>query len=401
MASVKLEYHSNPDQSFANKNIPLTIVATNNTGDSIIMTKDDSIQIKIPDGMLKDLNVKPTTPTDSGYYAESGQSPGQFILKANPFYPGGVTIKNKSFWQVSFESAETGKTADTYSIDIAEKIGGTSGSTQINFTIEKEQPMVIAWLSPRYIGDLQTSKLFWQIPEGTTKLYVSGFPNHGDVNIDPITIDGNIEVYMEPGPNDTQQIYSMTAVVGNQSIQSRNLVLQKNKPVISLFEAFAYNPDSNAQGQAVTEIGFNDDISLSWITQYSNSVILTTPKIPNELVFKRDQNRKFSPGKALYFGYYNFIDQLPAHIDYYLTANGMEHPAQDSIRLTFKPVKFLYFKYTDQTKKSVEFRTDPYPYLGNKLEYIGGKPQLTVYQPGGSSKVYFPEGVLDGTEPKV
>ena len=399
--ATRLKYSSNPNHSFAKKTLDLTINAVNQSPNDIVITKDDSITITLPKDLVLDFDIQVTTPSDSGYYVEKGNNPGVYIVKSNPFVPGGVTIKPQAFWEIRFINLGLSDNTGADNIEVTEVLEQQTNQESIVFNIEKEVEKIIAWLDPKYVGDLQESTLHWQAPKGITAITISGYPNQADVPVPNAPQQGNVKVTMLPGNNGTnQRNYTVNGQLGQKLLQSPPQTLQKNRPVINAMSATLYNTDTSVEGIPITEIAVNQEVGLTWLTQYSSNVILTGPLTPNALVFKRDINLKISPGLDVIRAYYGFMEQFPAKAEYYLTANGMNQPVTQKVSLIFKNVELLYFKYTDATKKSVKLVTNPPNWIGANPELVdGNKWQCTFYQPGGESTIIYPNGIIDGSEP--
>lgn len=393
MPTTQLEYTSTPELSFASKSIKLTIDGRNNTNDVIEVPKGSSITIVIPKAMVTDLDLQASTPPDSGYYVEKGKVLGEYVVKPNPF-GGTIEIQPNVSWKISFASTSLSDTSGNYFIKVAETLGEKSGDSEVKFIVEEEQQKVIAWLDPKYIGDQELSKLYWQAPKGITSLTISGYPNKADVPVKNPSLDGNVEVFMLPGTEENQRIYSVNVLAGGNLIKSKAQVLQKNDPVISAFVATQATAADGELPEIIDEIGIDEKIYLNWITDYASSVILTTPTIPNKLVAKNDQKVEFNPGTDILNAYYGFLDQLPATAVFYLTVNGAKRPKPQKIELNIRPIKLLYFRYKTSKKVNVEYATEPENYSGVEVVYEGGKQTLTLYQVGGKVEIYHP------TDPK-
>lgn len=391
MANTQLTYSATPNSSFAKKTVTLKVNALNNTKDDIKLSKNDSITITIPSGLVQDLNLQAETPVNSGYFVSKGIDPGEYIVKINPFSSTDFIIKPSVSLEISFVNTAIGSQTGNYIIGAKELISDETNSAEILFTIEVEQQKVIAWLDPKYIGDLETSKLYWQVPSGTSAISIAGYPNQRDVPIKNVTIDGNVDVYLLPGNVDLQRSYQVIAISGASELKSEIQILQKNAPLISLFNA----TDTNNVPIGSKEIGFNDTIELNWLTDYATVAILTSPLTPNEIVFKRDLQVKVKPGFDIIKTYFGFYDQLPLSAIYYLTVNGMDQPQQERISLKFKPATLVYYKYTSSAKTSTVFKTDPENYFGAVESSPEGVFQLTIYQPGGIVEIHYPDGVVD------
>jgi hypothetical protein len=391
MATTQLTFTVTPDSSFADKTVTLKVRATNTTANDIIFTKTDSFTITIPSGLVQDLNLQAETPASSGYFVAAGVNPGEFVVKLDPFGAANYVIAPTVALEVSFVDAAIGSTPADCNIGISEVMGAATNPATIKFTIETEQQIVIAWLDPAYIGDLETSKLFWQVPAGTSAVSISGYPNSIDVPVPNPTIDGNVEVYLLPGNTDLQRIYKVIAVAGQTKLTSSGQVLQKNAPVITQFEATTNSPTNPVP---VTEVGFDDTIELGWLTNYATQTILTSPLTPNALVAKNDLKVLATPGKDLSIGYFGFYDQLPLYAVYFLTVNGMDQPQQSIISLKLKPAVLVSYKYTSDAKTSTVYVIDPVNYFGAIESNVGGVFQLEISQPGGIVELHHPEGVV-------
>lgn len=340
-----------PGSVFAATTPTLTLTVSVPLGSpSVAMTPTNGIAVTFPvtggknTPLVTTLNGITTTPPSSDW-AVRGPQAGKFIV-----YPvNATTLLPGNSLQFQFRSlpiVPTVPSTGTPNVVLNVTTGAGSGQTSLPITVQALAPGVIAWADPPMVGLNALSTLRW-VSNGGSKVRVIGyssqsvpsgykdFPVGGATNtqVNP-TLDSGVPpkpypylVMLLSEPGDQQQGATIQVIVFFHS------------PYIS---QFGFVQEDNSIGPEIT-IAYGDSVTAQWNCVYvdpTQGITLSygSTNVPNAPV----NQFTFDPKDALAPN-----DNNPVPVT--LTAPGWNQNASGVIKVNYKPIQVLYFKYLNWT----------------------------------------------------
>lgn len=404
-SATMLDYAVTPDKVIAGSEQALTLTAANPAGGSRIDftpgPQGDEIVLIIPappaETGTRALTDKVTFTAQSktdGFVA--GGQPGDansFVIR--PLGPSSLPPGGRI--EVTLSPVEVNSNPGTVRLGIEEYIGTGDARTTLDISKEKQGLSITAWLSQKVTGQDETVTLYWQ-SAGGTEVEITGI-DEGDSTLN-FPVEGKEPPYPgqysfaphTPGSRDL----TLTARTGDGLKEaSTTVALTVRAPYLSRFTA---TPGSGAS------LRVDKQVTLDWSVLYARAVTLTPPSGagPHLVPAQPLRQMRCTPGEDVLSGAASVSD-IPATVQYILTATGFAPQAQARIDFTLEPVKFYYFKYLSRDDKGslskLSFAIDPMSWSAY-TEVLGDLNSFTLYQPGGASETYY-IGAADTTHPQI
>ncbi|OAN79408.1 hypothetical protein A8B78_11785 [Jannaschia sp. EhC01] len=404
-SATKLEYSLTPETVIAGSQQPMTFIATNPAdvdridfkpgpqGDEIVLTIPAPPTATGAKALTDHVGFVAQSKTD-GFLA-GGQPGDDTNILIRPVGPTSLPPGGRI--EVSLTPVEVNATPGQVSLGVQEYIGGGDASTSLGVTKQKAGLSITAWLSQQVAGKDETVTVFWQSAGGTV-VEIAGI-DEGDSTLS-FPVEGKQPPY--PGqysfaPNTPgNRTLTLTVRTGSGLKEaSTEVSLTVRAPYLSRFSAVP------ASG---TKVRVDAELTLDWSVLYARAVSLTPPSGAGPQLVPAQPLRpmKRTPGADALSGA-SSVSNIPAKVDYVLTATGFAPQAQARIELTLEPVTFYYFKYlardTNGQLSRPSFAMDPMSWSAY-VEVLSDVNSFTLYQPGGTSETYF-LGASDTTHPQI
>ena len=323
-----LQYGFLPNAVQANTRANFTLTVTNASGSDLNLTRDDEIYLILPVGssatdLTPDLNdVSPSAPPGWRFDKFQGET-NRLII--SPL--ANLTFANGASLQFVMANVIINPSQGGCTLALQEYIGVNEGQTSFAVNKSEAQFSIIAQAIPSSVGKNQSTRLKWTAVKA------------GYVTIDPLGIRvdtvGEITTipYQDLTPPQAQVTYTFTAWTQDQKFVKDLVVVTIVPPVIRAFEP---------QHQA--PIDYDDSVTLSWIVDYAEQVMLVLPQGPV----------KVDARGSLQVQPKTMLSTNASVATYTLRATGTGNPVLAYVKIPFKPVVIDYFRYRSFTDTTVD-----------------------------------------------
>jgi hypothetical protein len=380
-----LSYTFAPPDVFIASTSDLTLTIGNPIDNSPVEWKGgpngDEIDVTFLTGSGADalLTQLPTLTSVSPPGFSCGLSGNYFAIKST----ANTTLQPGDNIVVVFKNAvingETGSTTTT----INEYIADASNTDSISINKLPQELAVIAWLDPYVVGLYEQSNLNWQ-SAGGIGVNVMGFSGGTGTKNFPVQGDppypGTTTVNV-PSTTEAQRIYTLQVYTGDNRHAQEQVTLTQNAPLITSFSADKGSP-----------LKVDATVTLTWHSLFGAGTILTS----NSGRTRNDPESpmQVNPGRELLDAYAGNFGNMPDRVVYTLAVNGFSQPAYSEVMFDMAPVGLAYFKYMERDSSGklsgVKVMLDPDSWTAQKItSQSNDLTILTVYQPGGTSDVYY------------
>lgn len=404
-AATILEYAVMPSQIVAGSQQSLTLTATNPANGSRIEftpgPQGDEIVLIIPAPPGQTGAAALTDKVDFSAQSESdgfiaGAQPGEsnsFVIR-----PLGQTVLQPGqAITVRLGPVTVNSDPGQASLTVEEYIGTNSATATVDLTKSKQPLQITAWLSQQVAGKGEAVTLFWQSAGGTV--------------VDIVGLDGGDGTRSFPVQGKTPpysgQLSFMPAAVGSM-VLTLTVRTGDGLKTASVAVALTVRAPGLARFTSVpasgTTLAVDKPVTLDWNVLYARAVSLTTPSGagPQQVPAQPLRQMQRVPGDDALRGAVAVTD-IPATVDYVLTATGYAPQAQARLSFTLEPVSFLFFKYLDRDAggklSGLSFGLNPVSWTACQM-VLGDLNTFTLYQPGGSAETYY-LGASDSTHPQI
>lgn len=326
-STTLLQYSIDPLDVVFGSSVTFTLTALNNGTDTITFNPGDTITLQMPVGSAAtDLLVNSkvgTTSLSSGFvFTQAQGQPGGFIIAV--LTPATIASGTPLQFQVTGAqintTGTTGQQTTPVSLPVNESIGATEDGTFVVVTKIPPPLSVSCSASPQTVGLNQPTNISWT---ATGAAYVILMPGNLRQNCSGTYSKGVFSNVVPPQVPVTS--FQVTAYTDDQrSVPSLPVNVQTVPPTIT------FGP------QNLAPIGYNDSVTLTWSTQYANSVYLTPT----------NQQSQVAPSGSLAIVPSTVIATPNAgSVVFTLTAYGYGGPKATNVTVPFRPVEILSFGY--------------------------------------------------------
>ena len=404
-AATMLEYAVTPSQIVAGSQQSLTLTATNPANGSRIEftpgPQGDEIVLIIP---APPGQTGANALTDKVDFAARSESDG-FIAGAQPGESNSFVIRplGQAVLQpgqaitVRLGPVTVNSDPGQASLTIEEYIGTNSATATVELTKSKQPLQITAWLGRQIAGKGEAVTLYWQSAGGTV-VDIAGLDGGDGTRSFPV--QGKTPPY--PG-----QISFMPAATGSMvltlTVRTGDGQHTASVPVTLTVRAPDLVRFTSTPASGVT-LPVDRPVTLDWNVLYARAVSLTTPSGAGPQLVPAQPLRQMQrvPGDDALRGAVTVSD-IPATVDYILTATGYAPQAQTRLSFALAPVSFQYFKYLQRDAagklSGLSFGLNPQSWTAYQM-VMGELNTFTLYQPGGGLETYY-IGPSDSTHPQI